>query len=140
MVSASKPLYIRLLIIIATLLALGCYYFFDPLQVTWMPKCPFQELTCLECPACGNQRALHALLHGNFGKAFSYNPFFILSLPYLLLLCISAGSKKGRMKQIKEMAQNRKVVNVYLIAICATRNSPELHSIATCNLCSARLL
>lgn len=108
----------KVFIIIAAFLALGCYYFFDPMQVTWMPKCPFRELTGLECPACGNQRALHALLHGDFGKAFSYNPFFILSLPYLFLLCISAGGKKGRMKRIKEIVQNRKVVSVYLIAIC----------------------
>lgn len=102
----------------AAFLVAGSYYFFDPLEVWWMPKCPFRELTGLECPACGNQRALHSLLHGNFSKAFSYNPFFIFSLPYLLLLCISSGSKKGRMKQIKEIVQNRKVVNVYLIAIC----------------------
>ncbi|MBR6929357.1 MAG: DUF2752 domain-containing protein [Bacteroidales bacterium] len=79
---------------------------------------PVLGVNGLECPACGNQRALHALLHGDIRKAFSYNPFFILSLPYLFLLCISAGSKTGRMKCIKEMVQNRKVVNIYLVAIC----------------------
>lgn len=114
----NRPYKRMILIIIAAFLALGCYYFFDPQQVTWMPKCPFRELTGLECPACGNQRALHALLHGNLGMAFSYNPFFIISSPYLFLLCISAWSNKGRMARIKEMVQNRKVVNVYLIAIC----------------------
>lgn len=116
--SVSKHLYIKLLIIIAAFIVMGCYYYIDPLQVTWMPKCPFWELTGLECPACGNQRALHSLLHGDFKKAFSYNPFFILSFPYLLLLCISAWNDKGRMKRIKEIMQNRKVVNVYLITIC----------------------
>lgn len=107
-----------MIIILLGLFILGYYYYYDPIQVSWMPKCLFWEITGLECPACGNQRALHSLLHGNFSKAFSYNPFFIFSLPYLLLLCISSGSKKGRMKQIKEIVQNRKVVNVYLIAIC----------------------
>ena len=83
-----------------------------------MPKCMFHELTGLECPACGNQRALHALLHGNIKSAFSYNPLFVISLPYLFLLLVSAGNSDGKWKCVKDIVQNHIVVTIYLIAIC----------------------
>lgn len=38
-----------------------------------MPKCPFFVLTGLQCPSCGNTRALHALLHGRITEALAYN-------------------------------------------------------------------
>lgn len=38
-----------------------------------MPKCPFYVLTGLQCPSCGNTRALHALLHGHVADALAYN-------------------------------------------------------------------
>lgn len=96
----------------------GIYYVIDPSEATWFPKCMFHEITGLECPACGNQRALHALLHGNIKSAFSYNPLFVISLPYLFLLLISAGSTDGKLKRIKNVVQNHKVVLTYLILIC----------------------
>ena len=65
------------------------YSFFDPAKYVWMPKCPFHLLTGWNCPACGLQRALHALLHGHFSQALSYNYFFIISIPYAVALIIS---------------------------------------------------
>jgi hypothetical protein len=70
----------------------GCvalYFFIDPTRHAWMPQCPFRLLTGWNCPACGLQRALHALLHGRFQEAFSYNYFFIVSIPYLIALLIA---------------------------------------------------
>ncbi len=60
----------------------------------WFPQCPVKLLTGLSCPSCGVQRAFHALLNGNVGEALSYNYFFILSIPYLLLVCVSLALKK----------------------------------------------
>ncbi|MDE7397749.1 MAG: DUF2752 domain-containing protein, partial [Muribaculum sp.] len=37
------------------------YAVFDP-TLPWFPKCLFRQLTGLECPGCGSQRAIHALL------------------------------------------------------------------------------
>lgn len=45
-------------------------------------------LTGLDCPSCGSQRFLHALLNGRITEAFSYNFFLIISLPYFILLFI----------------------------------------------------
>lgn len=49
-----------------------------------MPKCLFHELTGLECPGCGSQRMLHALLHGNIIEAWHYNALFVAMIPILI--------------------------------------------------------
>lgn len=51
-----------------------------------MPRCMFHTLTGWECPGCGSQRLLHALLHGDVAGAWRANAFLLLSLPYIALL------------------------------------------------------
>ncbi|HWD92884.1 MAG TPA: DUF2752 domain-containing protein [Verrucomicrobiae bacterium] len=57
------------------------YFAFDPTQVAIFPPCMFHQITGLDCPGCGAQRALHQLLHGNLIAAFQLNAMFVLSLP-----------------------------------------------------------
>jgi len=45
--------------------------------------CSFRRFTGLYCPSCGMTRALHHLLHGRFGTAFSYNRLAVVILPFL---------------------------------------------------------
>ena len=40
------------------------------------------------CPACGGTRAVYNFLSGNFAKAFSYNPYIVLILVYLIVLLV----------------------------------------------------
>jgi hypothetical protein len=61
------------------------YFVFDPTQVSIFPPCLFHQLTGLDCPGCGAQRALHQLLHGNIVAALRLNSMFVLSLPMLAL-------------------------------------------------------
>ena len=63
---------------------LAIYFFFDPAGAAWMPKCPVYVLTGLECPGCGTQRALHALLHGNPAEAWKHNALLMISLPVII--------------------------------------------------------
>jgi hypothetical protein len=70
------------------------YTLFDPNKSVWMPKCPFRLLTGWNCPACGLQRALHALLHGKFAEALSYNYFFVVSIPYVIALFVAEALKR----------------------------------------------
>ena len=48
--------------------------------------CPIYLLTHIRCPMCGMTRAHLAALRLDFETAFAYHPFFILGIPYILLL------------------------------------------------------
>jgi uncharacterized protein DUF2752 len=67
--------------------ALGvvAYFVFDPTKVSIFPPCMFHQVTGLDCPGCGAQRALHQLLHGNIVAALQLNAMFVLSLPIVVL-------------------------------------------------------
>lgn len=64
-------------------------YMINPEESIYSPKCLFYMFTGLECPGCGSQRAIHALLHLRPGEAFRYNAVLVLFIPFLLLLCLS---------------------------------------------------
>jgi hypothetical protein len=57
------------------------YFVFDPTRVSIFPPCLFHQLTGLDCPGCGAQRALHQLLHGHLIEAIRLNAMFVFSLP-----------------------------------------------------------
>lgn len=59
----------------------GFYLIVDPAASPFAPKCFFRMLTGWECPGCGSQRMLHALLHGEMGAAWKANPFLLCALP-----------------------------------------------------------
>ncbi len=61
---------------------------FDPTEVP-APQCTFRLLTGLECPGCGTQRAIHALLHGRVAEAWGYNAALFVALPLLALYALS---------------------------------------------------
>ena len=85
----SSPLRVKALIglpLIAVILAF--YFFFNPESTWWMPKCPTYVLTGLQCPGCGSQRAIFALLHGHFAEAFHYNAFMVVMAPLLIFIGI----------------------------------------------------
>lgn len=79
----------KLLKLLSLIIAVGLIYFMvDPAASVFVPKCPVKLMTGWDCPSCGSQRFLHALLHGRVIEAFSYNIFFIFAFPYLILLFI----------------------------------------------------
>lgn len=75
--------------IIAGIGLLAVYALFDPASTDWMPKCPVHLFTGWECPGCGSQRAIHALLHGDIAEAFAFNAFMVILLPYLVILSVA---------------------------------------------------
>ena len=62
------------------------YYFFDPLEVKWMPKCIWKVSTGLDCPGCGSQRMVHALVHGDFLGAWNANAYALCLIPFIIFL------------------------------------------------------
>lgn len=60
-------------------------FFFDPMTSAFYPRCPSKLLTGYDCPGCGTTRALHALVHLDFGAALRYNAALFVLGPLLLL-------------------------------------------------------
>lgn len=90
------------------------YYNIDPAQSAFAPKCAFRLLTGYDCPACGGQRALHALLHGRWRDALLFNPFLILSLPYAVAVCYASFCKSGAVQSLNRVVRHRAVVWSYV--------------------------
>ena len=103
------------------------YYFVDPAQSVWVPKCPFRLLTGYDCPACGNQRALHALLHGRWLAALRFNPVSILSIPYFAAVVYTSCSHSARALRMRPVVQHPTVIRCYALLLAVwwvVRNTP----------------
>ncbi|MBQ7443157.1 MAG: DUF2752 domain-containing protein [Bacteroidaceae bacterium] len=61
-----------------------------------MLPCPFHVLTGLDCPMCGGQRMVVALIDGHVAEAFWLNPFLFVGAPALALWCWWADGLSAR--------------------------------------------
>ncbi|MCM1110167.1 MAG: DUF2752 domain-containing protein [Clostridium sp.] len=83
-----------ILVAVAVVAVLGVIYaVFDPMETWWMPRCMFRVLTGFDCPGCGSQRAIHALLHGNLTAALRANAVMVISLPVVALYLFAEFSR-----------------------------------------------
>ncbi|MDE6332354.1 MAG: DUF2752 domain-containing protein [Muribaculaceae bacterium] len=86
----------------------------DPARVR-SPKCVLKVVTGFDCPGCGAQRALHALLHGHICEAWSYNPFLFFLVPLAALY--SLGEFFGaRFPNLEKILYSR--VFLYMLILC----------------------
>lgn len=69
---------------------------FDPMAEA-APKCVFKTLTGYDCPGCGSQRAIHALLQGNFAAAWHFNAAIFFAAP----LCIALATNLKPIRRLK---------------------------------------
>jgi hypothetical protein len=60
------------------------FFWVDPIETWFFPRCPFFALTGLKCPGCGTARAFHAVLHCRFAEALRFNAM----LPAMLTLLV----------------------------------------------------
>ena len=108
----------KVIVILIAILGIGIFHFANPENCKWFPKCWFYLLTGMQCPACGTQRAIHQLVHLNFAAAFKYNPFLIISAPYLIALvnfqCIYDGNK---MQKLRKFCYQNATINGYLVLL-----------------------
>lgn len=103
------------LAIIFTVLLLLVYMRFNPESCIIFPKCTFYQLTGLECPSCGIQRALHATLNGDYKKAFLYNPFLLIALPYAIGLTYGKLSNTKYSNVLWKWLSHKYSVNAYIL-------------------------
>lgn len=78
--------------VIAVLVVL--YEKYDPADFVLFPKCIFHSITGLQCPGCGSQRAMHALLNLEIGEAVRYNALFVAALPFLAVLVTARAMRR----------------------------------------------
>lgn len=71
-------------VVVITLLII--YALFDPSLHRWFPQCVFYKLTGWQCAGCGSQRAIHALLKGDFVGAWHQNALLVLLIPVILFM------------------------------------------------------
>lgn len=93
-------------------IAVGLYSF-DPSATRWAPKCLFHELTGWACPGCGLQRALHALLHGDFAAAWRFNPFLLVGIPYLSLVLLATYGRSRLLMGLCRIVLHRFTIMFY---------------------------
>ncbi len=97
---------------------LGVYYFYNPENIRFFPKCPFKTITGLNCPGCGSQRAFHELLHFNFGKAFQHNAVLVISIPYILSAIVLNFTKaKNHFPKTRKFLFGQKAILIVLAII-----------------------
>lgn len=85
MIDRKRKLIIWICLLIVGISFIIFYSIVDPSTSIFVPKCLFHELTGYKCIGCGNQRAIYALLHGNFQEALRMNLFIVLLFPVVLL-------------------------------------------------------
>lgn len=101
--------------ILLLLLLMPVYMCFDPASTHFMPKCIFYHLTGWECPACGIQRAMYALLHGDFMKAVGYNYFLLVSVPYFMAVAITTFCRGTAIEKARFYVQHPLTVKAILV-------------------------
>ena len=106
----------RLLAVSVLLIGLAVLYCFNPADYLWMPKCPFKMITGLQCPGCGGQRAIHALLHGHLAEALRCNYFLVSAGPYAFLFVVQRWMLSGKAKAwLGNVIENKYLVWFYIV-------------------------
>ncbi len=104
------------------------YFFFPVTRNSFHPSCIFKTITGLHCPGCGSQRAISAILKGNFLQAMSYNILFLLSLPFIGFSATVFTLNAFRKKQIQQTIFYKnwfiKLVFIVVILFWILRNIP----------------
>lgn len=83
-----KKLFLSISILVPFLII--CYYYqYYNINDSIGIQCSFFQITGLDCPGCGGQRAFYYLLHGELYKALRYNFLIIFLLPLISFIYFS---------------------------------------------------
>lgn len=118
-ISSRRSKYIIIAIAaISVMIAAIFLYAVNPLDSVYAPKCIFHMVTGLQCPGCGSQRAIHALLHLDIAQALRYNALLVISIPFLTLL-IAAWCLRKRIPRLYDKVNSQAVIWTVLAVIAA---------------------
>lgn len=91
----------KLVIALGAVAAVGAYFIFCMVTDS-MPRCPFKWITGLDCPGCGSQRAIRALMAGHPLEAWGYNLILPPMLAYLAAILLMPLFKGKASRKIYE--------------------------------------
>lgn len=108
----------RILAVVAVCVALVLLYIYNPSHASMAPKCPFKTLTGLSCGGCGGQRAVHAMLHGQWRVALGFNLYLVYALPYFLLLIVNRYylPRTRLTLRVSALLESRPAVYLYIVS------------------------
>ena len=112
---------VRLLIIAVVLLVLvGAVLFYVFVPPEYWPRCWWLMLTGTKCPGCGSQRAIAAMLQGDFLQAVSYNPILVVGIPYFLLsVWVDCGKNSNLKQRVRSLFFSAKALKITVVVIIA---------------------
>ena len=96
---------------------IAIYSTFDPSPVRFFPRCTFLTLTGLKCPGCGTQRAIHALLHGNFLEAVRFNAMMVASVPLLALYGYAEIVRKSKPRFYNKVNSTPIILTIFVLVV-----------------------
>src|SRR6476660_8733928 len=100
---------------------------FDPATAGVFPPCPLRYLTGFYCPGCGSLRAMHALLHGELGRAWAMNPLMIVTLPFVTYGLVSEALLELRGRRLPEVRLPASWIRAFCVVVilyAVARNLP----------------
>ena len=96
---------------------IAIYSTFDPSTVRFFPRCTFLTLTGLKCPGCVTQRAIHALLHGNFLEAVRFNAMMVASVPLLALYGYAEIVRKSKPRFYNKVNSTPIILTIFVLVV-----------------------
>ena len=103
------------------------YFFVNPSDVDFFPKCPLYVTTSFYCPGCGSQRATHQLLQLNIVGILQQNALYLIGLLIIGYHLIITGINLFFKKNIYNYIYHPKtpmIILVFIIIFWILRNIP----------------
>lgn len=111
-----KKVWLTVLAVVAVVVGAMVYFHYDPSESSFFPKCTILALTGYQCPGCGSQRTIHALLNGEFAQALRYNAMLTFAIPVLLLYAVT-DMWPGLMPRVRSIINNPVVLYGWLVML-----------------------
>lgn len=104
------------------------YFYINPSNVNFLPKCPLYITTGFYCPGCGSQRATHHLLNFNFLGVIQQNILFIFWILFAVYYLIIEGVNLIFKKNIYNYLYHKKtpiIILIFVLIFWVVRNIPH---------------
>lgn len=116
---------IKIGIVIVLLGALSLYFFINPSEHDFFPKCPFYSFTGIYCAGCGSQRAIHQIINGNIFTGVRHNYLLVLVfgvLSYKAIIYLLNKINKKTFSDIFHKPIATKIILVLVLLFWLLRN------------------